>query len=111
MGLSCRLRKTRPLLKLLAKSSPKRRKTLLQAGGSDVIYSLCECCKNVLDGNVKLTLSQKKRLGKYKKPMRQLADRRVKLAAKQRILTQQGGFIGPLLGILGPVLGGLLGGR
>ena len=70
-----------------------------------------ECCKNVLNGNVNLTPSQKKRLGKYKGSMRQLADRRVKLASKQRILSQQGGFIGPLLGVLGPILGGLLGSR
>jgi len=111
MGLSCRLRKTRPLLKLLVKSTPKRRKTILQAGGRDIIYSLCECCKNVLNGNVNLTPAQKKRLAKYKSPMRQLADRRVNLASKQRILSQQGGFIGPLLGVLGPILGGLLGSR
>ena len=36
MGLSCRLRKMHPLLKLLRKSTPKRQKTILQAGGRDI---------------------------------------------------------------------------
>jgi hypothetical protein len=111
MGMSCCLRKTRPLLKLLVKASPSRRKTILQAGGKDVIYSLCECCKNILEGNVELTASQKSRLSKYKTPIRKLADRRVTLAEKQHILNQQGGFIGPLLTVLAPILGGLLGSR
>jgi hypothetical protein len=56
-----------------------------------------------------MTPSEKRRLVKYKAPMRKLADRRVKLAVKQRILSQKGGFIAPLLSILAPVLGGLLG--
>lgn len=109
MGMSCRMRKTKPLLSLLTKASPRRRKAILQAGGRDVVYSLCECCKNVVDGNIPMTHAQRVHLAKYKKPIRRLADRRVKLAEKQRIVLQQGGFIAPLLSVLAPVLGGILG--
>jgi hypothetical protein len=112
MGLSCRLRRSRPLLKMLVKASPNKRKAILQVGGKDLVYAVCECCMNVLKpGTVPLTKAQKKSLLKFKRPIRKLADKRVAFKEKHRLISQSGGFLAPLLAVLAPVLSTLLGGR
>jgi hypothetical protein len=110
MGLSRRLIRSKPLIKMLAKAGPMKRRAILQVGGSDLVHGVSECCLNILNGAVKLTPAQKKKLVKFKKPIRKLADRRVPLTEKHRLITQSGGFLAPLLAVLGPILGTLLGG-
>jgi hypothetical protein len=96
---------------MLAKASPMKRKAILQVGGNDLVHGVSECCLNILNGAVKLTPAQKKKLVKFRKPIRKLADKRVPLKVKHRLITQTGGFLAPLLSVLTPILGTLLGTR
>lgn len=81
-----------------------RKKALLQSGGADMLKGLSECCHNVLAGNVPLKERHVKKLNKYKKQLRQMANRKVTIKTKGRLVTQSGGFIGPLLSVLAPII-------
>ena len=96
------------LLKVLAECSPELRKSILQSASNSLLTSLCECCLNVLNGNVRLTSHQKRKLVRHKHKLRTLADRKIARKRKKQLLIQQGGFIGALLGPVLSTLAGLL---
>lgn len=93
-------------LKVLASCSPKQRKALMQNVSPSLLKCLCECCLNVLKGNVKLTTTQKQSLSRHRKVLREMSDRKVPVKRKKRIVVQKGGFL-PLL--LKPILSTLAG--
>ena len=97
-----------PLLKFLAKGKPKIRKAIIDESGPEVIHALCECAQNTINGNVKLSPAHFKKLKRYKKQLRLLADKKVGVKRKKREL-QKGGFVGALLGAVLPTLAGLVG--
>ena len=101
-----RLRRNFELLKALHKSKPARRKELLKAADKDLVESVCDCAKNVLNGNIHLNPARKRTLAKHKKVLRELADPGITVEKKAKIFKRQkGGFIGALLpALLGPVL-------
>ncbi len=72
-----------------------------------LLKCLCECCLNVLKGNVKLTASQKQNLSRHRKVLRDLADRKVSVKRKKHILVQKGGFLPALLRPILSTLAGL----
>ena len=90
-----------PELRALTKSKPRQRKAYLQHANKALITCLSECCANTLKGNVPLTSSQKKTLLRYKKHIRQAADKSSSHKARRDIFVQKGGF---LSAILGPIL-------
>ena len=69
---------------------------------------ICECVKNVLVGNVKLTPEHKRKLKRHKHSLRKLTSKKTSQKEKKR-LVQSGGFLGALLGPIVKVLGGLFG--
>ena len=89
-------------LQILAKCKPKIRKVIINHGPVDVLTCVCECCYNLLKGTVPLTPSQKRRLSRYKKHLRALADKKVSRVKKRRVLNQKGGNL--LAALLPPVL-------
>ena len=96
-------------LQVLAKCKPKIRKVIIEHGPADVLTGVCECCYNLLKGTVPLTPSQKRRLSRYKKHLRTLADKKVSRVKKRRILNQKGGnlltaLLLPVLSVLGSLL-------
>ena len=94
------------LQRLLYKAKPKVRKAILANADPSVIRSICECCYNVLKGNVPMSKSQKARLRRYKNTLRFMVDRSRGLQQKKkRIVVQQGGFLPALLA---PIIGGVL---
>lgn len=101
-------------LKLLIQCPSKTRKAVIQNGDSGLINALCECALNLLKGRVHLTKKQRGTLRRHKKHLRTLADRKVKIPRKKKIL-QKGGFlpallapfIGPALSLLTPAVGAL----
>jgi hypothetical protein len=109
--MSKRLKKFAPLIKQLHKSTPAKRKKLLreQLNKKEFVHCVCECAKNLLKGKVPLSPSQKRSLRKKRNSLHRLAQRRVSLREKKKII-QKGGFLGALLGPIASVLGGLLGG-
>ena len=104
-----RLRRNNDLLRALKTAKPSRRRELIRNADTDLVATVCECCKNVLVGNVPLSASQKRSLGKYKKVMRTLAGHNISLASKKKLFRKQkGGFVASLIpALLGPVLGAI----
>lgn len=83
------------LLHILSRASPKQRKAILKTTSDEQIKSLCEICQNVLIGNVR-NISLKK-LKLHKKILRQLADKKIAISKKRKLVTNQtGGFL-PLI--------------
>ena len=119
IGMTSRLKRQVPLLLVLAKANPSVCKTILRSADRDLLQCLSECALNILKGNVKLKPSDKARLTKYRQKLRKVADKRVSLKEKHKIV-QTGGFapalLAPLLApLIAPLakgaLSGLLGGK
>ena len=113
--MSRRLKKHAATLYLLAKAGPRVQKAVLREADPALLTTVCECAKNILNGNVPLSPAEKRRLTLYKKQLRQLTNRRLGQTTKKRVIVQKGGFLpallGPLIGTLAPLIGGLFGGR
>ena len=103
--MSQRMKHNLDLLRVLARSSPKQRKAILQTCHVDLIKCLAEISLNVLQGVVPINPSQKKKLKRFKSLLRALADRKVSLKQKKAKLQQSGGSLLGLL--LPPVLSAL----
>ncbi len=100
--MSARLKRNLNFLHVLKKANPKQRKAIIESGTNDLILCLCEVIDNILVGTVKLGPKQKKGLGRYKKVLRELVDKKVSLVTKRRLFVQKGGFLPALLA---PALG------
>ena len=117
--MTSRLKRHVPLILVLAKAHPTIYKAILRSADRNLLQCLTECVLNILKGNVKLKPSYKARLTKYHQNLRKVADNRVSLKEKQKIV-QTGGFVPALLTpLLAPLiaplaegaLSGLLGGK
>jgi len=98
----------RGFLKLLHKSTPAYRKTLLEGAPHKLIVLLANCALNILRGQVLLTKQQKTKLQQHKGNLRNLADKKKSVDSKKKIL-QKGGFLPLLIPLLGPLLGAVTG--
>lgn len=114
--MSSRIKRQASLLQVLAKSHPHVCQAILRGADKDLLQCLSECALNILNGNVKLKPTDKARLTKYKQKLRKIANKKVSLNQKHKIV-QSGGFVPALLApllapIIAPlaktVLGGLL---
>jgi len=56
-----------------------------------------ECVLNMLNGNLKFSDCNTRKLQKYKLALRKFAERNVSLSGKKRLIVQRGGFLLPLL--------------
>ena len=96
-------------IKVLRKAKPKLRKAILSEADKDLVLALCEIVINVLNGNVKLSDSERSKLIRYKKALRDLANKKNSVKAKRDILVQRGGFLAallpPALGLLASIIG------
>ena len=102
-----RLRKKRPTLRLLQKAPAPLQKRILEKVSSELIRCLCDCAHNVLQGNVNISRHHKQKLKPHKTKLRKLANCKVALKTKQRII-QKVGFLPILLSALTPVISGVL---
>ena len=91
--------KHKDFLSLLSKSTTKKRRNqLLSIATPSELLAIAEICHNLLEGNIVLKKSQKKRLEKYKKVLRKLSQKSTNKNTRKRILQrQQRGFFGALL--------------
>src|SRR6201995_3123361 len=107
--MSQTLKKFAPYLHILHKSSPKVRKSLTKQHCSpEFVRCICECVKNVLVGNVKLTAEHKRKLKRHKRSLRKLVLKKTSLTEKKKIV-ERGGFLGALLGPIIKFISGLFG--
>lgn len=98
-------------MKALYTARPQKRKELLKHSSPDLIRTLCEISLNVLKGNIPLSGTQYKKLKRQKRILKLLTDKNTSLHRKhQAIVNQRGGFLLPLLGVVAPLIGELVGG-
>lgn len=102
-----RLRRNCSTLQFLHRSKPSLRKAIIEKADPQLIKTLCDCCLNILNGNVKLSTKVRKQLSRHKKKLRKLINPKVTLKQKKRVI-QEGGFLGALLSSVLPVVTGLL---
>ena len=95
-----RLLAQEPFLRLLSRSSPKRRKRLLQQATKDELTVLFEICLNILKGNIPLNNTVFKKLKRHKGILRTLGSKKVALTHKKKIANQNGGAIGTVVGTI-----------
>lgn len=107
--MSSRLKRNYDFVKVLAKAKKRQRDAILINSDSDLVLCLCECIENILNGNIKLSSKQKKKLQRHKKALRNICDCKTKVSDKKKILVQKGGFLplvlAPILGVAGSLLG------
>lgn len=102
-----RLKENKHMLHVLKNASPKLRKAILNNASPDIIKMICEIAMNILNGNHTISPVIKKRIGGYKKVLRQLSCIKRSTPAKRKILIQSGGGFIPIL--IGSILSGLIG--
>ncbi|GIY21850.1 uncharacterized protein CDAR_494711 [Caerostris darwini] len=96
------------LLHVLSTASPQQINEILKSATNEQIKTLCEICQNVLAGNV--PKANVKRLCRYKRTIRQLANRNISIARKRKLLVNQtGGFLPLVLPAVLSFVTGLVG--
>ena len=101
------MRKSIPVLKILNKATPALRRQIIKEADKTLIHCICECAKNILNGNVPLNTPNKRRLTRYAYDLEKLVTKKTPLKSKKRII-QKGGLLGALLTPVLSILGGLL---
>ena len=92
----------------MSRMSDKARRIVIRNCDVELINCFCECCKNILKGNVPLKSNQLTKLRRDKNNVRALALKKTSLRKKRKIL-QKGGFLGAILAPVLSVLTSLLG--
>ena len=96
-----RLRRNIPQLKELKSAAVKKRKKIIAAANSDLIKCVCDCCANVVKGNLHINKVHRKKLARHAGTIRELSRKKQSVAKRRALLSQKGGFL-PVL--LAPVL-------
>lgn len=74
-------------LKDIKSKSAKRVKLILKSADWNLLKAISEIAFNIVQGNVDLTTSFKRRLKKYARIINRLGDTRVSLAVKKKLLS------------------------
>ena len=77
-------------LQVLKTADPKLRKAIISKCNKDVVHCISECILNVLNGNIKLTGSDMRKLQKHKAALCKVSDKHVPLSAKNKLIVQGG---------------------
>ena len=106
MGLK-NLKKHARVFKWLKSAKPDQIKTFIKSADNKFIKTVCECSLNVLRGNVPISIKHKQRLKRYKKDLRQLADKKVSLKHKKKLLLNKRGYniVSGILKAIVPIVG------
>ena len=88
----------------------RRNKWIKKHLDKELILYLCECTKNLLKGYIPISSKKKQELAKNRKELRLLANKKVSIKKKRKII-QQGGFLACLLGPIVSVLSSLFEGN
>ncbi len=91
-----RIKNNLDLLKKLSNCNKSQRKYILQKGKKELIFSICECVLNFINGNLKTDDETFEKLKKYKSTLRKLLEKS-SLKKKKELLVQKGGFLQILL--------------
>ena len=102
------LHQNKNYINILAKAKTPHRKAIIKTADKELIYCLCECALNILNGNIPLKPNEYQKLSKSKTHLRKLASEKTSQKERRKILVQNGGFLpvllAPILGIVGQLL-------
>lgn len=108
--MTSRLRKNANTLRLLAKCDKHTAKSIIKSAKPNLISCISDVCYNTLQGKVKLSPMEKRKLSKYKDNLRKVSNKSTTLKTKKELI-QKGGFLAallrPLLSLIGPLVGNL----
>ena len=111
--LTRRLQRYASTLDALRRASQQTRVNVLSRAKRELVAVLVECARLLIRNKRRLTEHQLRQLRRRTEEVRALVNPRTSLARRCAIL-QSGGFLGALLGpalkLIGPLLGGVLGG-
>lgn len=107
---SSNLKKTIPLLETLSKiKDAKKRRTFLNLFESNIRRALQEVSYNLLEGNIRVSDEDKKRLRRYRRALRELADSKTKRRRFQKLIVQSGrGLIPGLIALVSTIVANAL---
>ena len=107
--MAAKLLRHKDELRLLSHAKPRTVRAIIKTADNNLLKSLCECCLNVLKGNIPMTTKQRQKLSKYKLNLRKLSKKGT--SRKQKIsLLQKGGFLSALIPtVLSAIIPALLG--
>ncbi len=100
--MSKRMKKYRNELCFLSTCSKSQRGNFIKQAPSDIIKAISDISNTLLHGNLPLTVSQRKRLRKDIKLLKQLALKKNSLLKKRKIISSQKG--GNILGVIWNVI-------
>ena len=85
----------RDFLNLLGTRVKKRRDSLIDIATADEIQAIIEALHNLLQGHVEIPEEEFEKLKKYRKHIREIADKKQKggIKKKKKILKQHGGLL------------------
>lgn len=86
-----------PILKALAASTPRLRRTILESGNLQLIKAIVECIENVIKGNITLDEKHFEKLKRHKGVLRKVSKTPNKLSQKKKVIIQSGGGFLPAL--------------
>lgn len=95
------------VLQELHQASQGKRRSILKSADCGLVKCLCEIVHNTLRGAVPLKRSQKTKLSRHKKILRNIVRKGSTWKKKKKLFIQRGGAILPL--ILAPLLSAVLG--
>jgi len=72
------------------------------------VHCISECILNVLNGNIKLTGCDTRKLQKHKAALHKASDKCVPLSAKKKLIVQRGEFLLHLLIAILPTIASLI---
>jgi len=84
-------------LKVLADCDKKLFNTIVEHSNKKLVFCLCECILNCLNGNVNIDSKLKEKLNKHKHVLRQLVNKRQSIKNKKQLIIQHGRGIFPLI--------------
>ena len=92
----------------LVKSGPKRKKALLNQATHEELQGLCETRFNIFKGNIPLSHNNFRKFKINTKTNKVLANSKIPLRVKKRVVNQKGGFLGTVTSQAIPLLSRLL---
>lgn len=95
-----RLNDNKHILSTLKDSNKVLQKHIVRHSKPSFVKCIEEICYNTVNGNVKLNAGELKKLKRYKKAIRFVAQPKVSISRKKKALIQHGGFLPTLIGIV-----------
>ena len=108
--MSERVKQFAPVFITLKHLRPKQRKSMLNLMDREQMRAFEEICLNIVKASVPMNEDHLEICKQWRKPLKMMAQERVPLKEKKRIL-QTGGFLSAIIPVVASLIGGIIGAR